>query len=97
MNKETFLKRKGKIEKEAKEKMNKLYKEYADTNNPYKVGDVIYDNIQQCGKIEKIGYVVSYDKTCYCRYICQQLRKRDLRPYKSNQKCVIYQMNIKED
>ncbi len=66
-----------------------VIREYALSNNPYKVGDIIQDHITKI-KITKI-FVSIYSKCCVYEGI---KLKKDGTPYKNNPLDKIYQGNI---
>ncbi len=70
-----------------------IYKEYALSNNPYKVGDIITDHYKTI-KIEIIGVYVSNGEPS-CQYTGIQLNK-DGKPSKTQKDNTIYQFNIVE-
>lgn len=75
------------------EKMEELYKEFAFSNNPYKIGDVITDHFHTI-KIEKIEVSVSnYPEYPECFYVGPSLDKRG-NPKKRQNDGGIYQSNI---
>lgn len=80
------------LNREHEDSKNKLIKEYALSNNPYKIGDIITDHYQRI-KIEKIR-AISYFSEIGCRYYGVNL-KEDGTPVKSGSKTWIYQSNIK--
>ena len=71
---------------------NKIIKEYALSNNPHKIGDIIKDHYQKI-KIEKVA-AISYFNNIECRYYGTNLKK-DGTPFKSGSKSWIHQSNIK--
>lgn len=85
---------KSKIDIDYKNKLNALYKTYALSNNPYKIGDIIRDHYHTI-RITKIKYTV-YNKA-ECVYFGIPLRK-DLIPKKRfvDSEKYMYQRNVKE-
>ena len=66
-----------------------LIRQYCDSNNPYKIGDVFTDHIGSV-LIEKIEYWYS-DPAC-CSYFGTELKK-DGTPKKNGEKRTAYQCN----
>lgn len=84
------------IEKEMQAKKDKLIREYASANNPYKIGDIITDSIGSL-IIEKINFVrPSYNTLPSCVYYGTELKK-DGTPMKRQSKRPIYQNYIIKD
>lgn len=84
-----------KIEKEATEKKKIKIVEYCKSNNPYKIGDIISGQ-SSIIKIEGIKFSSGYLRfKPECVYHGARLRK-DLTPYKSNEKDTIFQNNVKK-
>lgn len=81
------------IDKERDKSLQLLYKEYALSNNPYKIGDIIKDH-QSIIKIESIGIYKGYYFSG-CKYFGTKLTSK-LVPFKNGDKSTIYQMNILE-
>jgi hypothetical protein len=94
MTKEEFDKAKISLEQEMKRRKSQLIKEFAFSNNPYKLGDIVTDGNKKI-KIEEIGYgmlpMASYPE---CFYKGEWLKK-DGKPYKNKRYATIYQGNIK--
>lgn len=76
-----------------KKDKEKIMKEYALSNNPYKVGDIIRDHMIT-GRILKISCYVGWHEYPSCRYLCELLKK-DGTPRKKYEEVEIYQNNIK--
>lgn len=93
MNKEDYDNRMQEIEKQFQTEKIKLYKDYAFSNNPYKVGDIITDHYQTI-RINKMQPTVGFNKYPAYIYIGSRLKK-DLTPFKSGETGRIYQGNIK--
>lgn len=85
-------------QKEYEEKIRKLKKDFAVSNNPYKIGDIIKDHYQ-CIKIDNIKWKFAYYGNnaglSECVYIGPRLKK-DLSPFKSGEIGTICQSNIEE-
>jgi hypothetical protein len=77
------------LEKDYEEKRKNVIKEYALSNNPYKVDDIIEDHAERI-KITKI--LISVNSKC-CVYEGVRLKK-DGTPYKNNTNSRIFQHNI---
>jgi hypothetical protein len=54
-----YNKRKQELDFDFRKKVNELMKEYIDSNNPYKIGDIITDHIGSI-KIESINYTMTF-------------------------------------
>ncbi|MFX0132954.1 MAG: hypothetical protein ACFFDN_04840 [Candidatus Hodarchaeota archaeon] len=96
MTKEEYDKIELEIENRKKTEMSILRKTFALSNNPYEIGDIIKDHANriQIGKI-KITTIFSSKYPC-CVYEGIKLKK-DLTPFKSQEKAVIFQINIIEE
>lgn len=71
-----------------------LRREYALSNNPYKVGDIVTDHIGSI-VIEKIQHTISITHQYpFCVYTGLELKK-DGTPTKKESKRAVYQTNIK--
>ena len=74
-------------------KLKSLAKEYAFSNNPYKIGDVVIDKIKTI-KIEKIQFTLGgFQSTPECVYTGIELTKKG-DPNKKGNKRSVYQSNI---
>lgn len=93
MTPEEYKQRSKILEEEASRQKALLGKEYAFSNNPYKIGDTIHDHISTT-KIEKIGWTWNYLGLPYCVYYGLALKKDGLSMKKMEQTC-IHQCNIK--
>ena len=69
-----------------------LAREYAYSNNPYKVGDTVTDHIGSI-RVDRIRVDIT-DNPC-CIYYGIELTKKGV-PYKSGSTRGVYQMNIKK-
>lgn len=77
------------IEKEHEEKRKNVIREYALSNNPYKVGDIIEDHAEKI-KITKILVSIFHRKCVF-----EGIRlKKDGTPYKHNTQARIFQDDI---
>jgi hypothetical protein len=81
------------IEKENNLKIKKVYADYAFSNNPYKVGDIIEDHLCKI-QIDNIKFVILYGSAS-CVYYGILIQKNG-KPFKNNKRGVIYQTNVKE-
>lgn len=70
----------------------KIYREYAFSNNHYKIGDIISDHIRTI-RIEKINYSIRWEES-ECVYVGILLDKKG-NPAKKQIENTIYQSNIK--
>ena len=76
----------------AKKELYILAKKYIDSNNPYKIGDIVTDHIGSI-IVEHINYrMTDYDNP-YAVYYGIELRK-DLQPKKNGSKRNSFQMNL---
>jgi hypothetical protein len=73
--------------------INKLRRDYALSNNPYRIGDIIEDAAERI-KIEEIG-VIMYGSTPICLYYGSELRKSDNSPKTNGSKRSIWQVYVK--
>ena len=94
MTLEEFQQKTEIINKDRDKKWLDLCKDYAFTNNPYKVGDILEDHYQII-KIESIKLSITRESAC-CIYIGPQLRMKTLEPYKNGAKSTMYQLNVKQ-
>lgn len=82
------------LEKRYNDAKEQLYIEYAKSNNPCKIGDIIEDHIGK-GKIIKQKVTRNYhDKRSSMFYECIELKK-DNTPRKKETLRTIYQCNLK--
>lgn len=81
------------INKESIEKIKKIQRDYAISNNPYNIGDIIEDHNCKI-KIENIKYSVFWDVPS-CVYYGTLIQKNG-KPFKNNKQGTIYQTNIKK-
>ena len=80
------------LESEFEVKKKELMKEFAFSNNPHKIGDVVADHSGSI-KIEKIKYGKSISNYPCCVYIGIELKK-DLTPAKKQNHTQIWQSNL---
>jgi hypothetical protein len=83
-----------KIEYESSLLIKKVQKQYAMSNNPYKLGDIIEDHLCKI-KIENIKYAVLYGIPSSVYY--GTLIQKNGKPFKNNKQDCIYQTNIKKE
>lgn len=81
MTKQEYEERLAALKKQFEKDKNKLSVEFAKSNNPYKVGDILSSGRGVIIRVEKISYRYSYDGTPYCVYSGTALKK-DLTPRK---------------
>ena len=94
MTTEEYKNRLKEIAKEKEAKEIQLAKEYVNANNPYKVGDIVEDDI---GKIlvEQITITYTFSSNLPCAlYIGSELNK-DNSKKKNGSKRNVYQTNLK--
>ena len=94
MEKEEYEKKLDLIKSRHNDEINALHMEYADSNNPYKIGDIVTDNIGSV-KIEKIKYTIALSRIPSCIFYGQELTKKGI-PKKNGSKREIWQGNIEE-
>lgn len=75
MTLEEYKARLADLEKEHKAKRNELARNYAMSNNPYKIGDILQDHYQII-KVERIGYGYNLYGLPECWYRGTQLTKK---------------------
>lgn len=92
MTKEEYKERIISIERECTIKKNKLKRECALSNNPYKVGDVVEDHIGKL-RIERIGVYTNPWNLPSCVYYGIELKK-DGTPCKRQTNRPVYQLYI---
>lgn len=83
-----------KIEYESSLKIKAIQKEFAMSNNPYNIKDIIEDHLCKI-KIENIKYAVFYGVPSSV-YYGTLIQKND-KPFKNNKQGCIYQTNIKKE
>jgi hypothetical protein len=69
----------------------RVRKEYVDSNNPYKIGDIIQDSETKI-QIELMQHHLGIEKPCMV-YMGIRLKK-DNTPFKSGERAEIFQRNI---
>lgn len=83
------------IENNKRYEISRLWKEYAESNNPYKIGDIINDH-SGYGRIESIQVNKAFgNEYPECVYWCEELTVKYL-PKKNPSKRNIWQSNIKK-
>lgn len=100
MTKEEYIKRIYEIKCKCQDEINALGVEYAKSNNPHKVGDIIHDHIGSI-KIERVQIVLSANVSIsfnesYCRYYGIQLKKDGSPMKRQDPTRSIYQKNIQD-
>jgi hypothetical protein len=93
MIKEEYILKLKKLEEKFNNEKKELYKEYALSNNPYKVGDIIEDHYHVI-KIEKIEVHKFLEAFPSCVYKGEVLTKK-LIPAKVQKDVYMYQSGIK--
>lgn len=83
------------LEKEYMEKEQAVVREYALSNNPVKIGDVIRDHHCKI-KVERISVLRSFSKKPQCVYSGPRLKKNG-EPYKNGDTESIWQSNLITD
>ena len=93
MTKEEYKSKVIEINNDRELKLKSLAKEYALSNNPYKIGDVVIDNIKTI-KIEKIQFTLGgFQSTPECVYTGIELTKKGELNKRGNKRS-IYQSSI---
>jgi len=92
MTKEEYTKRYNEIQKEKHAEIEKLAIEYAESNNPVKIGDVVTDRCQRI-KVETIKAPLSVIEP-HCVYSGPLLTKAGT-PFKSGKRGRMSQYNLK--
>ena len=95
MTKEEYKQKLGEIEIEYKNKKDALGREFAMSNNPYKLGDILQDRYQII-QIEKIKWDWIYGaiNTSECIYYGTQLTKKLNPKMKQDMNPCMYQSNV---
>lgn len=100
MTKREYINRIDEIKRKCQDEINALGVEYAQSNNPHKVGDIIHDHMGSM-KIERVQIVlganvsISFNES-YCRYYGIQLKKDGSPMKRQDPTRSICQMNIKD-
>lgn len=93
MTKEEYKSKVIEINNDRELKLKSLAKEYALSNNPYKIGDIVTDHIKTV-KIEKIQFTLGgLQSPPECVYTGIELTKKG-EPNKKGNKRSVYQSNI---
>lgn len=92
MKDEEFFKLKNALKREHDLKLKDLYKNYAEQNSEYKVGDIISDHWHTL-KIDKIGVTLNFSHLPQCVYFGRRYTKKGV-PTKREERATIYQSNI---
>jgi hypothetical protein len=93
MNKQEYDNKLREIRKKATDEERILAKEYAFSNNPYSINDIIEDHYHII-KITQIGYGFGSILLPACYYAGIELKK-DLTPKKNQKNTSMYQGNVK--
>ena len=100
MTKEEYLEKIKDIRKRCQDEINALGVEYAKSNNPYKIGDVISDGVEtiKIGRVQPVlaSYIHVSAGFPVCRYYGVQLKKDGTPKKRQDPTSSIYQSNIKE-
>lgn len=92
MTKEEYLDKLNALEKEMQCKKSQIGMEYALSNNPVKIGDLITDHMVTI-KVEKIIPYMSYGSLPKCQYKGRRYTKKGV-PAKSEEIETVYQSNL---
>lgn len=87
MTREEYRERLKHIHDDCKRRCKELAKEYALSNNPYKVGDIVEDDIGKL-KIERIEPVIYLGDIPFCSYYGIELRKDGKQCMRQTGRCV---------
>ncbi len=90
---EEYKKRLADIDREASKKKELVHIAYADSNNPYKKGDILEDHFQIV-EVAEIGYSMTSRGLCSCTYRGRKLTKK-LKPFKSGEFTTMWGSNVK--
>jgi hypothetical protein len=91
MTKEEYNTKLKKFKKDFEDAKLQVAKEYAKSNNPYKIGDVVTDHMGSI-KIEKIGFWITAEFP-ECMYSGIELKK-DGTSFKNKKQRTVWQFNI---
>ena len=95
MNKDDYLKKNSNLIKEHKEKLLVLARQYALSNNPVSVGDIVTDHYHVI-RVENIGIIVnSYNNLPMCCYY-GILQKKSGGDFKNKERGTVTQSNLKK-
>jgi hypothetical protein len=89
MTKEDLDKKIKEAKKQYESILNRIYKEYAFSNNEVCIGDVVVDG-EITIRVEKFGFYKKFGGESAMRYFGPRLKK-DGAPYKSNEHFWVYQ------
>lgn len=95
MNKEEYLKAKKVLEEEFEEKKKQLAKEFASSNNPVKIDDVIKDHYKII-RVEKFFLATTFKGTPILKYRGTRLTAKGEPAKREKDDNAIYQNNITE-
>lgn len=97
MDKETLKTKLKELQEQFKIDEKNIIREFAFSNNPYKIGDIVTDHIGSI-KIEKIKYSYSanFDELPQCVYYGIELNKNG-KPSKKQNHTAVWQCNIKSE
>lgn len=95
MNKEEYLKAKKALEAEFEEKKKQLAKEFAYSNNPVKIGDIITDHYKTI-RVEKLLWTYNFGNPPYMVYRGTRLNKNGQPAKREADNNIVAQKNIKE-
>ena len=93
MEKEEYFAKRNQLEKEHQQALRELNKEYALSNNPYKIGDLICDHIGM-GRVLSFKLYIGLDKLPQLVYRCANLTQKGTINKREPERD-IYQSNIK--
>ena len=85
--------RKDDLKKRFNKDLESIHIEFAKSNNPYKIGDILQDHYQII-KVTEIGFQVT-GGVCVCVYRGYRLKK-NLKSYLSEKFSSMWQLNVSE-
>lgn len=92
MTLEEYKNRLAELTKEFNRRKNTIAREYAISNNPYKVGDILQDHCQII-KVEQIKWAFNFKGDSQCVYYGTHLTQK-LEPKKKQDNSCMYQDNV---
>ena len=94
MNLEEFNTRKLAIENDRKQKINELYRKFALSNSPVKIGDIVTDRFNYSILVDKIAVYVGMGEMPECSYSGIIITKKGV-AHKSGKRETVYQSSLK--
>lgn len=94
MTKQEFENKPKELNQEFEAKRQLVYRQYAQDNNPVKVGDIIQDHIGK-GIVTRIAVYCGWHDLPECKYMVEILNKDNSKTKRAEKERWIYQSNIK--